>query len=393
MRFIHTSDWHLGRSLHGAPLLEEQGVFLDWLLQMAQAHAVDAVVVAGDVYDRAVPQLDAVRVLDRTLARFSRAGIPLVITSGNHDSAIRLGFGGALNESAGVHLRTSLDDLVRPVVIQDEHGPVAVYGIPYLLPDAVMNDLDVAERSHFAVLSAAVRAIRADAADRGIARIVVAAHAFVTGGQVSESERDIRVGGVGDTAVSAFEGISYVALGHLHGPQRVSAEGAPTVARYSGSPLAFSFSERRHHKSVTLVDLDRSGRVEVELLATPIPRPLREVRGRLDELLTRAATDLSDVAGSWVKAVLTDPTRPIAAMEKLRSVWPHTLVLDFAPDMALTSTAADLAQLSATVDPVEICALFVEWVDAAPATRGQREILGRAVESAAQSVVEHEEVA
>ena len=164
MRLLHTSDWHLGRTLHGESLLEHQAVFLDWLLAQAVGQEVDAVVVAGDVYDRAVPPVDAVRLLDRDAdARSPRAGIPVLMISGNHDSAVRLGFGSGLSEAAGIHLRTSLGDLARPVVLTDDAGEVAVYGIPYLLPDAVMADLG-AERSHASVLAAAAALIHADAA-------------------------------------------------------------------------------------------------------------------------------------------------------------------------------------------------------------------------------------
>jgi exonuclease SbcD len=383
MRFIHTSDWHLGRSLHGEPLLDAQATFLTWLLALARSERVDAVVVAGDIYDRAVPQLDAVRLLDDILAGFADAGIPIVIIGGNHDSAVRLGFGRALNERAGVHLRTSIDDVARPVLLADDHGPVAFYGIPYLLPDAVMEQLGVTARSHFAVLDAAAGLIRADARGRNIPRVVVAAHAFITGGVGSESERDIRIGGIGDTSVSVFDGFSYVALGHLHGPQRVSAPSATTVARYSGSPLAFSFSERNHTKSVTLVEIRAHGEVEIQLVPTPVPRALREVRGRLDDLLQRSRADLSDVADAWVKVVLTDPSRPSAAMERLRAVWPHVLLLDFAPDQERVSAATDLERMAQTNDPVDICSLFVEWVGGAAPTAVQREVIQHVVEVAA----------
>src|SRR5215475_11234538 len=186
MRLLHTSDWHLGRTLYGENLLTYQAAFLDWLLAEAKAHDVHAVVVAGDVYDRAVPTTDAVAVLDHALRGFAAARIPVLITSGNHDSAVRLGFGSRLSELAGVHLRTAVDDIARPVVLADEHGQVALYGIPYLLPDAVMDHLG-AERSHASVLAAATRLIRSDAAQRGIARTVVAAHAFITGAVASES--------------------------------------------------------------------------------------------------------------------------------------------------------------------------------------------------------------
>jgi exonuclease SbcD len=383
MRLIHTSDWHLGRTLHGESLLEHQSVFLDWLLGQATGHRVDAVVVAGDVYDRAVPPTDAVALLDQTLVRFFRAGIPVVLTSGNHDSAVRLGFASGLSEAAGIHLRTRVEDIARPVIIRDEHGEVGIYGIPYLLPDAVMAELG-AERSHASVLAAACERIRADAAARGLRRTVVIAHALVTGGQVSESERDIRVGGIGDAPARVLAGCSYLALGHLHGQQRVDA-GGTTSARYSGSPLAFSFSERDHRKSVTLAEIAGDGTVVTQLLPTPVPRPLREVRGRLDELLARADGDLADLAGAWVKAVLTDQARPVAPMERLRERWPHTIALDFQPGGGLTGPDADLARLAEAADPVEICGLFVDFVAGTPPDEAQLAVLRQAVEAAQHS--------
>lgn len=382
MRLIHTSDWHLGRTLHGESLLEHQESFLAWLVDQAVGCQADLVVVAGDVYDRAVPPPDAVGLLDRTLLAFSRAGVPVLVTSGNHDSPVRLGFGGGLTEAAGVHLRTSVADLARPVLIRDRHGEVAVYGIPFLLPDAVMADLG-AERSHSSVLAAAARRVREDAEARGAERTVVAAHAFVTGAQSSDSERDIRVGGIGDAPASVFAGFSYVALGHLHGRQSVALPGG--TAGYCGSPLAFSFSERAQVKSVTLVDIDRDGAARTQHLPAPAPRPLREVRGRLDDLIARADTDLADLAGAWVKAVLTDPARPVAPMERLREKWPHTLVLDFDPEGGLTSPGADLARLAAETDPVEICGLFVEYTGGSPPDPAQRAVLQEAVEAAQRS--------
>jgi exonuclease SbcD len=375
MRILHTSDWHLGRTLHGASLIEHQRQLVQWLVRTARERAVDAVIVAGDVYDRAVPPTDAVQVLDEALVAFSAAGIPVLVTSGNHDSAIRLGFGSALHAVAGVHLRTRLADLTTPLVLADEHGPIGIYGIPFLLPDAVLAELD-AERSHTAVLTAAVARIRTDAAARGIERVVVAAHAFVTGAAACESERDIRVGGIGDVPVSVFDGFSYVALGHLHGPQRVSAR-----VRYSGSPLAFSFSERDHRKSVALVDVGASGAVAVELLPVPVPRRLRQVRGRLDELIARASTDLADVGDAWVKAVLTDASYRSAPLDRLRAVWPNTIAIERDPEVALPTAAADRAALAATSDPIEICAAFVEWVDSTRPTRQQRDTLHSALEA------------
>jgi DNA repair protein SbcD/Mre11 len=380
MRLLHTSDWHLGRTLHGESLLPYQAAFLEWLLAQAVSHRVDAVVVAGDVYDRAVPGTDAVALLDRSLAAFAAAAIRVVLISGNHDSAVRLGFGSALSEAAGIHLRTSVADITRPVVIADEFSEVGVYGVPYLLPDAVMAEL-AAERSHTSVLAAATRRIRDDAAARGLSRTVIAAHAFVTGGQACESERDIRVGGIGDVPAGVFAGCSYAALGHLHGQQRVTT-GTATVARYSGSPLAFSFSERDDTKSVVLADIDAAGQATTQLLATPVARPLRQVRGRLADLLTRADGDLAGLSGAWIKAVLTDPARPTAPMERLREKWPHTLVLEFAPEGGLPDAENDLRRLATTTDPVEVCALFTEYALGAPPDAAQRAVWRDAVETA-----------
>jgi exonuclease SbcD len=380
MRLIHTSDWHLGRTLHGESLLEYQGAFLRWLLDQAVTRQVDAVLVAGDIYDRAIPPTDAVRLLDDTLVAFSRARIPVVLISGNHDSWVRLGFASRLSEAAGIHLRTRVEDITRPVVLRDAHGEVGIYGLAYLLPDAVMADLG-AERSHASVLAAAGGRVRADAAARGLSRTVVIAHALVTGGNTSDSERDIRVGGIADTPPGVLAGCSYLALGHLHGQQRVDTGGA-TAAGYSGSPLAFSFSERHHHKSVTLAEIGGDGTVATRLLRTPVPRPLREVRGRLEDLLARAGTDLADLAGAWVKAVLTDQARPFAPMERLRERWPHTIALDFQPEGGLASPDADLARLAEAADPVEICGLFVDFVAGAPPDEAQLAVLREAVETA-----------
>jgi exonuclease SbcD len=389
MRLIHTSDWHLGRTLHGESLLDYQADFLDWLVGEAATRQADAVLVAGDIYDRAVPPVDAVALLDAALTAFARAAIPVLLTSGNHDSAVRLGFGSGLSEAAGIHLRTRTADLDRPVLLSDDTGPLAVYGIPYLLPDAVLAELG-AERSHASVLAAAAQRIAADAAARGIGRVVIAAHAFITGtaaAAISESERDIRVGGVAHAPCSLFGDVSYVALGHLHGQQQVAAGasepgGAGPLVRYSGSPLAFSFSEKDHRKSVTVVDIDAAGRAAATLLPAPVPRPLREVRGRLDDLLARAGGELADLAGAWVKVVLTDPARPAAPMERLREKWPHVIALDFQPDGGLVSARADLAALAQATDPVTICELFTEYAGGEAPDAAERQVLADAVEAA-----------
>lgn len=328
MRILHTSDWHLGRSFHRVSLLEAQAAYLDHLVATVRDHEVDAVLVAGDVYDRAVPPLSAVQLFDDALHRLAAAGVPTVMISGNHDSARRLGVGAGLIGRAGIHLRTDPAHCATPVVLGDAHGDVAFYGLPYLEP-ALVKDVFKAERAgHEAVLTAAMDQVRADLAERAEStRSVVLAHAFVAGGEPSDSERDITVGGVAAVPAGVFDGVDYVALGHLHGCQTVAER-----VRYSGSPLAYSFSEADHRKTMWLIDLDATGAVSAERIDCPVPRPLTRLRGRLDDLLDDPALDRHEQ--SWVEATLTDPVRPAEPMARLAERFPHTLSLVLEPERA-----------------------------------------------------------
>ncbi|MEP9383619.1 exonuclease SbcCD subunit D [Nocardioides sp. KR10-350] len=332
MRILHTSDWHLGRSFHREGMLSHQAAFVDHLLSVVEQESVDLVLVSGDVYDRALPQVDAVRLASEALARLAASRAKVVLTSGNHDSAHRLGFGSELIDAAGVFIRTDLAGVGTPVVLEDEHGPVAVHGLPYLDPDAVKESWQLTTRSHQAALTEAMARVRTDQERRG-GRTVVMAHAFVTGAEPSDSERDISVGGVSMVPASVFAETTYAALGHLHGRQTITES-----VRYSGSPLAYSFSEERHVKGSWLVDLDASGVAAVEFVEAPVPRRLARLRGDLDTLLTDPT--LADHEDSWVQATLTDAVRPVQAMERLRRRFPHTLVLGFESTAAVVGGMA-----------------------------------------------------
>ncbi|TDU79439.1 exonuclease SbcCD subunit D [Streptomyces sp. KS 21] len=326
MRLLHTSDWHLGRSFHRVNLLGAQAAFIDHLVETVREHEVDAVLVAGDVYDRAVPPLPAVELYDRALHRLADLGVPTVMISGNHDSARRLGVGAGLIGRAGIHLRTDPGGCADPVVLADVHGEVALYGLPYLEPALVKDRFGAEKVSHEAVLGAAMDLVRADLAARAPGtRSVVLAHAFVTGGQASDSERDIAVGGVEAVPAAVFDGVDYAALGHLHGCQTINER-----VRYSGSPLAYSFSEADHRKTMWLVELGPAGEITAERIETPVPRPLVRIRGRLDELLEEAS--YAAYEDSWIEATLTDPVRPEDPMARLAGRFPHTLSLAFDPE-------------------------------------------------------------
>jgi len=378
MRILHTGDWHLGRTLLGADLLEHQAAFLDWLVDLVRERAIDLVVIAGDVYDRAIPPVDAVRMLSHALERLAESAT-VVLTPGNHDSAARLGFGAGVM-GARVRILAEPAGIATPVLVHDDSGPVAVYGIPYLHPDltryalAAVPDEPLA-RSHQAVVGAAMDRIRADLAGRPGTRSVVVAHAFVGGTEPSDSEQDIRVGGVDRVAESAFDGVDYVALGHLHGPQRV---GAGDRIRYAGSPLAFSFGERNQQKSVTVVELDASGTATVELVPAPVPRRLVDVRGTIDEIESGAFRAASD---AWVRVAVTDAVHPERMYARVKDHFPHALAITHEP--ADRGERAAARAVTATSDPVEVAADFVSFATGAAPDDDDRAILTEAYEAAA----------
>ncbi|TDT62568.1 exonuclease SbcCD subunit D [Frigoribacterium sp. PhB116] len=396
MRILHTSDWHLGRTLHGVDLLEHQAAFVDHLVSLVAERDVDVVVVAGDVYDRAVPSVPSVRLLGSALRRLSEHAV-VVVTPGNHDSAVRLGFAAELMRP-GLHVLASVEALDRPVVVADEHGPVAFYGLPYLDPDTVRHTLapgvgagagadagpgPAAERpplprSHEAVVAAAMDRVRTDLASRPGTRSVVVAHAFVSGGEASESERDIRVGGVDSVPSAVLDGVDYVALGHLHGAQRIGASrGERPVIRYSGSPVAFSFGELGHVKSTALVDLDGGGGATVELVPAPVPRRLAEVTDTLEHLLDGRHDELRD---AWLRVHVTDPVHPERLYSRVKAHFPHALVVLHEPVGAVDAPALRL--VTAETDPLEVAADFVAFASGGVATDAELAAVRHAYETA-----------
>ncbi len=385
MRLLHTSDWHLGRSFHGVGMLDAQRSFVDQLVARVQELSVDVVLIAGDVYDRALPGVDVVGLLDDALVRLTGAGARVVLTSGNHDSAIRLGFASRLLERGGVHLRTRLQELDVPLMLplgsgpENEQGPaVAIYGIPWLEPRLVADQLGVATASHFEVTRAATERIRADLAARSASRTVhsvVLAHTFASGGISSDSERDLSIGGVGAVPLDLFAGFSYTALGHLHGRQAL----APDV-RYSGSPLAYSFSEAKHHKGAWLIDVDETGVTAVQEVLWEAPRKLAVLRGTLTELLESA--DHAWAEDAYCQITLTDAQRPAQAMEKLRARFPDTLVLGFDPEGAPASAKTSYSsRLAAAKDDLSVCCGFLEHVRGREPDDAERTVLTEALET------------
>ena len=493
MRILHTSDWHLGRTFHGRVLDDAHAVFADHLVELARAEAVDAVVVSGDVYDRAIPPTDSVRLLDETLRRLSDI-TRVILTPGNHDSARRLGFASDLLRE-GLTIRARIADVDRPVIVPGPDGGdgLYVYALPYLDPDAARETLpplladrlgeemaDAARtavpegartapeaagdhsekaagdppgtasdaparrlpRSHEAVVSGALRLVAADLAARRAAAPVrvpalVMSHAFVVGGLPSEeSERDIRVGGVDSVPSGVFAslggspsarecgGLDYVALGHLHRPQEIrlaGGSGGPAGAGrpagsggadgpagagepdgsggasepdgsdgadesggpgprpgprlvYSGSPLAFSFSEAPFPKSSALVVLGPDGVASLERIPAPVPHRIETVTGTMDELLSPA---WDHAAGAWVRAVVRGPM-PLGATSRLRERFGQVLAIvreedEEAPRERIVVTRA--------ADPLEVSVQFLTEVAEREPSPAERDVLARAYEA------------
>ncbi|WP_075888818.1 exonuclease SbcCD subunit D [Actinomyces provencensis] len=347
MLILHTSDWHLGRSLHGADLGGATAAFLDWLGGLVEERGVDAVLVSGDVFDRAVPPVGSLNQMSQALARLC-AVTRVVLVPGNHDSATRLGFTSELLRASLTILSDPLD-IGRGVEVHGADGEVAlVYPIPYLEPDLVRDALaegaDAPDptplpRSHEAVMAAALRRVRTDLVrrrGRGEESAAIAmVHTFVTGATPSDSERDIQVGGVPSVPALLFDtlgadpgveplghGLDYVAAGHLHRPQDVA--GARVPIRYSGSPIAYSFSEAGAAKSVTLLDIGGGALRDTEVVPVPTARRLSVVAGPMEQLLSPA---FDEVAEDYLSVTVTDDARPPEMVARLRARFTHALVV------------------------------------------------------------------
>jgi len=348
MRILHTSDWHIGRTFHGHSTLDNLRVVFAGLVDVVREKKVDVVVVAGDVFDSATPAAEHFRVLAEVLTALHATGAKVVMTSGNHDAPARLGFQSEFAGLAGIHVLTD-PERIEPVVIDDEHGPVSFYGIPFLEPSLVRHlHPEVELRTHTQVLRHAMGRIEADRAVRR-GRSIAISHCFASnipatsgenepGGELPDAgERDLSAGGVDVVPLSVFDGPDYVALGHIHGRQALS----PRV-RYSGAPLHYSFSETSKPRGGWLVDLDAAGLASVEWVDLPVPRRLAIIEGTIDDLLTN--DELTRYEDHWVSAILTDQVRPMDGMRRLQARFPWAALLDHRPAVSAVAEGASYSE-------------------------------------------------
>lgn len=409
MRIIHTSDWHLGRRFHAASLLDAQAEFADWFVSLAATEEVDLVVIAGDIYDRAIAPTEAIELFGRVVGRLLDAGVVVAAITGNHDAADRVAPYDELLDRSGFYLRGGYERAGEVITHDFADGPLDLVLVPYLDPRAAPaaflaehaavddaddgsaagpDDADERDASaddphgttararraatHESVLDAVLRSARAAST---APRSLVVSHAFVAGGSVSDSERDLVVGGTGQVDASLFDGFSYGALGHLHRPQRVAGS---DVLRYSGTPMAYSFSED-HDKSVTVVDMDTAGVCTTRAVPVPVGRRVATVEGTMDELLDPSAHPGAHDA--FVRAFVTDRETVLDARARLATVYPHVMEIHLTPAGVGDETDGRVVA-TRRADPLDVVTDFWEHVEGTPPDDASRDLLRAAVEAA-----------
>ncbi len=322
MKFIHTSDWHLGRQFHNVSLLDDQQAVLDQLIQYIENNPVDAVVVAGDIYDRSVPPTIAIELLNKVVKRIcGELNTPMILISGNHDGAERLGFGSEQMKNAGLHIISNFEDMLTPVVIETESaGQVAFYGMPYNDPEQVrfayQEPVSTHDQAHKLLAEKITEQFQPEQ------RNVLVSHCFVDGAIESESERPLSIGGSDRVSHEHFLNFDYVALGHLHQPQKKGEE----YIRYSGSLMKYSFGEQNQKKGFTLVEIDQNGFVSAEHVDLAAPHEMRIVEGELEQVIEQGKTDPKNE--DYLLVRLMDKHAILNPMEKLRTVYPNVLHLE-----------------------------------------------------------------
>lgn len=375
MRLLHTSDWHLGRSFHNTDMLDAQQHAINFIVSTVRQRDIDVVLISGDVYDRALPPVDAVRMFDQALVDLHAAGAEVIVTSGNHDSAIRLGFMSRMMR--GVHIRTLPEAITDPLIFHDAAGkPICVWTVPYLEPRLHATDFGV-DANHYSLMSYVMEQVRAEIVARDLtdATHVMMAHLFAAGASASESERDIgegtEVGTLGQVPTDLFDGMDYVALGHLHGRQTMSE-----TVRYSGSPVAYSFSEHAHHKGMWLLETG------TELTIEPIDIPqLKRLAVLNDEITPLLESDqYSWAEDAWCQITVTDPKRPPQAFRRLKDRFPGMLNFILAPTGGVEAKTTYSDRIAKATTDMDLVLDFVDHVRNRPASDNEHRWLRDALD-------------
>ncbi len=372
MKLFHLSDLHLGKRFNERPMLEDQHYILQQILQLVDKHQPDAVLIAGDLYDKAIPPIEAVTLLDDFLYQLSLRAKPVLLISGNHDSAERVAFGSRFFTRNGIYFSPAYQGKVEAITLSDDHGPVHFYLLPFLKASHVRRYFpEETIATYTEAMTCAIRQMQPDLTQRN----VLVTHQFVTGASLSDSE-EIFVGGTENVDASVFDGFDYVALGHIHGPQQVTV---PHI-RYCGSPLKYSFSEAGHTKSVTLVEMGEKGSVRIETLPLVPKREVRTLRGAFAQLTDPAFYAQQDREAYW-QITLTDEELIPNAMQSLRLIYPGLLHLQFDNRRSAVHQQVAVSSDSETKTPEEMFAQLYELQNNQPMTEEQLQYIRSLVES------------
>ena len=370
MKLIHLSDLHLGKRVNEFNMLEDQEYILTKILNVIDEEKPDAVLIAGDIYDKAVPSAEAVQLFDDFLCRLQAKCPQIFVISGNHDSPERIAFASRLIEASGVHLSPVYNGRIEPHVLHDEYGEVLIYMLPFVRPSHVRHALEApASDEQIVTYTDAIRAALRQAGPDPEKRCVLVAHQFVTGASRTESE-DISVGGLDNVDASVFEGFDYVALGHIHRAQNIGTTG---VIRYCGTPLKYSFSEAKDEKTVTIVELGKKGEVSVRTAPLTPKREMREIRGTYEQLMTKENYEGTQT-DDYLHITLTDENDIADAVSRLRVVYPNLMKLDYDNQRTRTSGIIDGAADAERRTPLDLLEELFEKQNGHPLSDDQREL-------------------
>lgn len=375
MKIIHTADWHLGKLVNGVHMTEDQAYVLKQFIQYLKEANPDCIIIAGDLYDRAIPPTEAVQLLNETLAEIIlKLKIPVIAIGGNHDSPSRLDFGTGLMESKGLYLKGGLDASLNPIILSDEYGDVHFHLIPYSDPSTVRYLFEDDEiKSHDDAMRKITTEIKSKMDEES--RHVAISHSFVTPygeeeENTSESERPLSIGGAEYVSAHHFKGFNYTALGHLHRAHYVLDESI----RYSGSILKYSLSEENHVKGFYVIELDEKGDVEVEKVKLTAKRDIKSVSGYINEILTHEKSE------DYVFINLLDETPVISPMEKVRTVYPNAMHVSRQSVLNYTMSQKSTTEDKSTLTPLEKYELFYKEVKGTQLTIDQLEIMQQVLE-------------
>jgi len=372
MKLIHLSDLHIGKRVNEVSMIEDQAYILERILEAVDEEKPDAVLIAGDVYDKSVPSAEAVTLFDDFLWSLAERKQQVFIISGNHDSAERLAFGGRLMEGKGIHLSPVYDGNISPITLPDDHGEVHFWLLPFLKPAHVKHFYpDEGIESYTDACRVAVEKMGIDPAQRN----VILVHQFVTGSATCDSE-EISVGGTDNVDAEVFADFDYVALGHIHGPQNISSE----KIRYCGTPLKYSFSESTHIKSITVVELREKGSFDLRTIPLTPLHDMREIRGSYDEVTAKSFWENTAVE-DYLHIILTDEEDVPEAMARLRVIYPNLMKLSYDNARTRSNSVIDGAVDVRRKSPLQLFGELYEQQNNQPMSQIQSDFLRELIES------------